>query len=197
MTALPSVRIVQTHDATGREAPTEFVQPLPDAPSVEMAVAALLAPLDPHPTDRVGVYSYRDAARGSGWFELLGFSPGALRRAADALLMVRVEHELGGGMAPFRNEDVHVPRGTSASQNPWLRIVFGAACIGLGVWVVLTGVSTSELPLRIACWVMGPLLVATSAWFLASGVRRVRWWHAARAAARRLAGRVPERLSVL
>lgn len=184
------MRILQTHDVAGRPAAAEFLVPIPDS----LAVATALAPFELHPTDRAGVYTYRDAARGSGWLELLGFPPGGLQRAADAVLMVRVERELGGGMAPFRNEDVHVPR-TSRSQNPWLRIVFGTVGILLGVWVVLTAVTASELALAIACWVMGPLLVAAFGWLLVSGIRQVRWWHAARATALRLEGRVPDRLT--
>jgi hypothetical protein len=194
MSAGLSVRILQTHDVAGRPAAAEFLVPIPDSQSLELAVATVLAPFELHPTDRAGVYTYRDLSRGSGWLELLGFTPGGLQRAADAVLMVRVERELGRGMAPFRNEDVHVPR-TSRSQNPWLRIVFGTVGILLGAWVVLTAVTASELPLAIACWVMGPLLVAAFGWLLVSGIRQVRWWHAARATALRLEGRVPDRLT--
>ncbi|AYF96911.1 hypothetical protein [Protaetiibacter intestinalis] len=193
MAVIGSVRIVQTHDALGRVAPAEFLQPLADTVSLEVSVAEFLAPLDPRPTDRPGVYTYRDPQRGSGWLELVGFSPGALERAADALLMERVEAEVGE-MTPFRNEDMHLPRGGFGSRNPWLMLVFGAVVAGVGVWTIVVGLTRVELPFTIVVPVLGVLLIAAATWLFLHGARRVRWWHAARATARRLEGRLPDRL---
>lgn len=119
MHPIGSVRIVQTHDAHGRPSPATYVQPLATSTSTELAVAELLAPLDPRPTDRPDVYTYRDPQRGSGRRELVGFTRGDLERAADALLMERVEAEVGE-LAPFRNEDVHRLPAVYGSMNPWL-----------------------------------------------------------------------------
>lgn len=48
--------------------------------------------------------------------------------------------------------------------------------------------------IAVAGSVLALALLGLGAWMLVTGIRRVRWWHATRATARRLAGRIPTRL---
>ena len=155
-----------------------------------------LAPLNPSRTDREFAYYYSDPARGSGWLELEGFTPGDAERVQELVRMEEIVRVIGP--EPRKNADLAVGRALLLrANNPWVIIAYATVIIGVGLWVLAgTVLNPSNLAaagvglfFAIAFIVLGGILV-----FLTQ--RRVGWWHRARAEARRGGESMPPDLVV-
>lgn len=177
----PSIRLHQTHDASGTPAPDEFLEILPPAP-IHIPTGAFsmrfLAPLNPSRTDRELAYLYSDPTRGSGWLELEGFGDRDARRVQEMVWMEEIERVVG--TQPRKNPDTRVPQALAPRyNNPWVYVVWGLLVIGLGLYVFSTRALHPEAVvfgtvISLLLMTMGATLIVVTA------RKRVPWWHRAR-----------------
>lgn len=193
------VRISQTRNAVGEPDPREFKQVIrtgADLPTLPEATMAFIRPLNPSRTGRIGTYEYRDPDRGSGTLMIKG---------ADQLDKVRIDelvhlediYRAIGGDPDERN-------GTSAFRAQfagWGRSPY--AQMGSGLTGILSGLLVAALlfflpgiPLwgAIVLGALGLIGCVLGVPLVFRGVRRVAWWHRARAEAMRDGGMISPEL---
>ncbi|GHD49528.1 hypothetical protein D9V29_10695 [Mycetocola manganoxydans] len=186
MASSRGIRMLQTHDASGRPAESErrFDIPLARATMaagvIELAME-FIAPLQPRTTDDTGILSYTDAEGASGWLIL------ELNDAAVAEITARVqagEEQQAGQLDPLRIQNTASASAAPVGRSPTWMIVLG---------VLVTVAAASLLSLSVASAIIGDvggsvragligiLLGASGITLVITGRRRLTRWIFARA----------------
>lgn len=179
MTAPNTVRIVQTHDASGAPAPAEYLQTVYNVTASTLGFDAMtfLRPLSPTRTTDPLVFYYTDPGRGSGWLRLEGFAPEDAQRIHELVQIDEISRVVGSDPTP--KDDLTVGRGALLrSNNPWAFIVLGAviALFPAVMWV-RSPPAAENVP---GYLVMVAIMVILGGVLLVYGIIRARWWHRAR-----------------
>lgn len=192
-----TVRVFQTHDAAGREAPAEFAEHFPfrNTHASEKDVWGFIAPLQPRSTSTSGVYAYVDPGTGSGWLRVEGYA--VIVGRMDELVRLSEINAAIGRPEPFGS--VHPGSGgpaVFASRNPFVQFVAGLLLLAAAVigFVSFSKLASSPPALQVVIMVLLVVLALGSAALVFVGARRMRWWLAARAQAKRDGGSLPSDL---
>lgn len=169
----------------------------PGIRSLTEHIMDVLRPLSPRETDRVDVYAIDDPARGAGTAELLHVSKGYRAEVRDAVRTMEIA-ALMGEPEVFRQEVLGVdqimrPRTT----NPYFLMVTGSVFVVATSGFLLSAI-TRDLGVIITSMMAILVLVGVpiGGWLFVSGLRRLGWWHRARATARRHGRPLPAQLRV-
>lgn len=169
----------------------------PGIRSLTEHIMDVLRPLNPRETDRVDVYAIDDPARGAGTAELLQVSKGYRAEVRDAVRTMEIA-ALMGQPEVFRQEVLGVdqvmrPRTT----NPYFLIVTGSVFVVATSAFLLSAITRGLGAIIIVMLVVLALVgVSIGGWLLVSGLRRLGWWHRARATARQHGRALPAQLRV-
>ena len=198
------VRVVQEHDAVGVQAPMTFVEQIRQAKSLQTwpdATMQFIRELNPSRTGQQGVYAYRDPDRGSGLLIVEGANPLQLLRIDELVHMEEIERAIGM-KDPTRIEDIpaYLIPFVVRTRNPYIHLLLAGLIL---VASILTGsmpfLRLEEPPISLTALmiVLGALGLALSGILGRRVWRRLPWWHAARAQAKRDGGPMPEDLQIL
>jgi len=196
------VRLFQLEDAEGRPAPAQSVREVPVMTMRIMAESAIrvIGDLELSPTVESGSYLYRDPAGGAGWLRLEGFRRSDLEVADDLVRTFEISRSIGRS-DPHRPEDLgSIAYLTPRTTNPFVQIGMGAVALimgAVGLVVVLVGGIHGGAGAAIAAGITCAGLVGVGIWALVIGGRRVPWWRAARAEAKRRGGSPPDQLKIV
>jgi len=187
---LPSILILQTHNAAGQPAPARFEQVVDQRSINTLGSDAMdfLRPLNPRQTAVPGVFTYVDPLRGSGELRLQRFSPVDAQRVQELVRMSEISAAVG--QEPFKPADIAVGRALVVrTNNPWVLIGFGAVLLVFGV--VLLALAGGAGANSVAYAIMGALLALVAVALIIVGLVRAPWWHRARDHARQNGGELP------
>jgi len=198
------VRVVQERDAAGMPAPMVFVEQVRQARALQTwpdAVMGFLRPLNPSRIGKEGVYRYNDPARGSGVLYVEGANQLHLSRIDELVHMEEIERTIGM-KDPIRIEDLplYLVPFVVRARSPYLQLFL--ASLGLLVFVgctvgPFTTLRHASVPELIMLYVLAAVSLGASGFLIVRNCRRLRWWHAARAQAKRDGGPMPEDLQIL
>jgi hypothetical protein len=178
-----TVRIYQTHNASGSPAQAQFVEVISNASLTTLAsdTVKFLSPLNVTQTEHVGVFTYSDPARGSGWLRLERFRTPDIDRVQDLVRMEEITRVIG--RQPLRPADSRYGRSmVLPTKNPWAMLVYSVFGFIAGIAVFGGGLAAaSNFAELIAIVVMGFILILVSIALAVIAVIRVRWWERARA----------------
>jgi hypothetical protein len=194
------IHFFQLRDAAGVPAERDFVVPLDHKLllPVSVSLAQQLRPLKPRLTYHPGVYWYLEEGVGSGWLRVEETDPVDV----ESLHELMVAADLG--LAAGHEEPWPVDRsmlgqiGAPRAGNPYIMIGWGALLIGVACFGVIRFFSTDGFgggPAGISAGILMVLLIGVSTALIVRGAKRLAWWHAARAEARRRGIPLPEKLT--
>lgn len=195
------IRIHRTHDFTGRPAPSVYELKVPDRATRASSEVVLdaIRDLGPRPTGTSGAYWYRDG-RGTGWLEVVDLH-GTARDELDQAVRILEIAERIGEPEPYRQPQLGLARlSAPRTTNPYTLMLTGAAMYGFAAWVVTKVLELgTDWPLvpTAMMWLLIITLAGVGTFLIVNGARRRRWWHRARAEARKMGGEMPEDLQIL
>jgi TM2 domain-containing membrane protein YozV len=182
MSAPNTIRVVQTHDASGAESPAEFEQVITNVTASTLGWDAMtfLRPLNPVRTADPLVFTYSDPTRGSGWLRLEGFAPSDATRIHELVQVDEISRAVGAD--PIPKDDLTLGRGALLrTNNPWFMVVLGIVLALFGF--VIFGFPQGNVD-RVVSTVLGVLLLIAGLAVTVVGIIRTIWWHRARAYAK-------------
>jgi hypothetical protein len=192
-----TVRIFQTHDASGVPAQAVYVEVISDRSLTTLAsdTVKFLAQLNVTQTEHVGVFRYNDPARGSGWLRLERFRTPDIQRVQELVRMEEITRVIG--RQPMRPADSRYGRSmVLPTKNPWAMLAYSVFGFLAGIAVFTGGLAAaSNLAELIAIGVMGFILLLVSIALAVIGVIRIRWWQRARAYVRQQGTPMPPDLT--
>ena len=162
------------------------------------AVIDWLRPFRPNLTSRSGVYGFDAPELGAGILTVTQIRPLTRARLDDRVRVLEIERALGAP-EPARLPDFPLAQSgwRLHVNNPYLQLLIGAFAIGSGGLIIAQVVvdRTDGIAGAVLLCLLGAALIAagTLIWFQ-RGLRRVRWWHRARAAGKRGNRTLPEDL---
>ena len=194
------IHFFQLRDAAGRPDERDFVVPIDYKPlsRVSVSLAQQLRPLKPRLTEHPGVYWYLDDGVGSGWLRVEETHPVDVDRLHKFMIVADLSlatgHEEPWPVDPTIIGQAGAPR----AGNPYLLIGWGAVTFGIacfGLFRIFFSDAFDDGPGTIFAGICMVLLAGVSTVLVVRGVKRMAWWRAARAEARRRGIPLPDKLS--
>jgi len=190
-----TVRIVQTHDTHGAEAPAEFERQITNKSWNTLGFVAMtfLRTLNPVRTTDPLVFLYTDPAHGSGWFRLEGFRPEDAQRISGLVQVEEISRVIGYDPVPKDDLTSSARAVVPRSSNPWFALILGAVVTVLGSAIFMDGFGSAGVDMLYL--IMGALLAVAGIGLLVAHIIRAVWWHRARAYAKATGQKLPPDLS--
>lgn len=151
------------------------------------AIMQQLRPLSPRETTQAGAFLYSDPGRGAGWIEVQGVGGAILEEVRDAVRAIEISVRIGQAEpAGQTTPDLFQSGYRLTSSNPYVLIGAGIGFVLLFlVLLILSIVAQYQLSIIIILAVGLIAIIPVSILMIVNGARRRRWWHGARAEARR------------
>ncbi|GAA2829683.1 hypothetical protein FB468_2737 [Leucobacter komagatae] len=197
------IRVFRNTDKYGNHAPEERVEPVfvsgKKLQSVTGQAAKALVAYSPSLTDTLGVYSFDDPERGSGWLRLEGVGKLALSRIHDLVRLSEIERAIGEkDPIPGAELGIAAPMAFH-NRSPYVHFATGLAVLCLGVWfgslAISPEASRMDLTLFMGCATV--IVLGMGCWAIYMSIRRFGWWTRARRYALSDGGPLPEDLTYL
>jgi hypothetical protein len=188
----PQLRFFQLRDAAGTDSLREWTVEAPsrflESPAVSLV--RVIRQYNPKLTDHMGVYWYLQPGVGSGWMRAEGASPRDIATLHELVLVDDLAAATATTEGSWRIDPPVPGFGQPRTGNPYVLIVWGAIVVVLGVistFAVTFGAQFAATPLpgRISAGAISLVLVPLGIVLVVIGTRRMRWWRATRAEAKR------------
>ncbi len=178
VTQTSTVRILQTHDSAGADAPAEYERVVTNTTASTLGWDAMtfLRPLTPTRTADPLVFSYVDPEQGSGWLRLEGFAPADVQRIGELVQIEEISRVVGHDRIP--KDDLTIGRAALLrTNNPWFMLPLGIVIAVMGVLVAAFPQNGAD---PVVSAVIGIPLVLTGVAVTVVGIIRTIWWQRAR-----------------